>query len=238
MKTKVKKVGYLFSVLLLFCIQAKAIETQAYSEAYLTIGSVEIQDLGFVAVLGHESSPTENPPLDPGIPDSISFDNVINTGKVLWGIVKSNKPIVNVKTDSASALPEGVKDWTQLQGWKVPQARLYRMIYKNLYQMTVVDFTYRVIFTSGGNMQGKGKYLCEATIVPAQLEVAWGYTFNAEGFVQSILNVGSHTDPIGAVELRMKWGVDTYFKHSENTASFFLQGDGVFVNLTGTLQER
>jgi hypothetical protein len=138
---------------------------------------------------------------------------------------------VNIKTDHATAMPQGVTSWMTLENWQDPKAKMYEVTYKNGFGMTVVKFAFRVVYVFGGGYEGVGQYLARAVIVPANLDVAWGYTFNAKASVPSVLNAGTKEAPIGAAELEMEWTVDTVLKHHRSTVNYFIRGDGKFVNL-------
>jgi hypothetical protein len=51
---------------------------------------------------------------------SIVLQTIIMIGKAVLDIVKDNKPVVNVATDLASAIPQGAS-WTAMAGWKGPK---------------------------------------------------------------------------------------------------------------------
>ena len=151
--------------------------------------------------------------------------------KKVWAVVEENKPVVNIKEDRASALPEGAYNWRTLEGWATPKSRTYRVRYRNLYGMNVVNFAFRVIYTFGGSVNGVGKYLTNVTVVPAHLDVAWGYTFNAAVEVPYVTNAGTKTNPLAGMEVHLKWSVDTILKHNRMASSYYLRGDGLFKSL-------
>ena len=93
---------------------------------------------------------------------------------------------------------------------------------------TLVDSAYAY----GGNVGGKGAYLANMSVTPADLTVAWGYTFNAQASVPSVLNVGTTAEPIGAAQLQISWKVDTVMKHEQSSNTYFVRGDGVFTDLS------
>lgn len=209
-------------------------------EKYLTIDSmiVESDEGQFIQLFNGqpprkaEPKTAAEPATDPVITGDIVIDQIINLGARVWDVVVRNRPVVNVSTQTATALPKGVTEWTQLAGWQAPRAKIFRIRWQNLYRMDVVDFSVRVLYTYGGNVRGKGRYLTNVTIVPANLTVAWGYTFNAKASVPSVTNAGTERDPVGAAELLSTWSVDTVLKHEEGSMSFYVRGDGQFLNLT------
>ncbi len=161
----------------------------------------------------------------------VVVDKVINIGKKIWEVVKAGKPVVSAKEMRATALPQGAKDWRQLQGWEAPRSRTYRIAYTNLYGMTVVDYSFRITYTYGGNVDGVGRYLTNVSVVPAKASVAWGYSFDSEASVPSVINLGSKTAPVAGMELQIKWTVKTALKHEQQQSAYFVDGKGGFKDL-------
>jgi hypothetical protein len=156
-----------------------------------------------------------------------NISNIVNAGEFVWSIIEANKPTVKTTTDVANALPKGA-DWSSLVGWSAPQSKAFHVNYKNGYGGNAVDFTYHVIYFYGGNVAGKGRFLNGVSIVPADVTVAWGYTFTAQANVPSVTNAGTVADPIAAMEIQMQWSVSTMVKSIEQTQSYFVRGDGQF----------
>jgi hypothetical protein len=156
----------------------------------------------------------------------VEIDTIINIGKKVWAIIEAGKPVVNVQLNSASAMPAGIKGWQQLAGWKTPRSSTYRVNYTNLYTMNVVDFSYRVMFTYGGSYNGQGRYVTGATIVPAALDVAWGYSFKANVEIPTVVNMGTVQNPVGGIQMNVNWEVGTVIKNSQTRASYFVDGLG------------
>ena len=209
---------------------ASTLEGQSMlSQNYLTVGQIKIESTSAGRQLDAPVNfPMPSPSASSGNDPIAEITAIINIGKQIWAVIAANKPVVNVQTNLANAIPAGITDWTVLAGWQVPQAREYRVTYKNLYGITVVDFTFRILYTPGGSLNGHGEYLTNATIVPAQLSVAWGYTFNAQSTVAGVMNAGTPKDPIAALQLQLHWSVDTVMSHKEDTDDFYVKGDGTF----------
>jgi hypothetical protein len=159
-----------------------------------------------------------------------NLSNIVNAGQLVWSIVEANKPTVKTTTDVANAIPKDA-DWSSLVGWSTPQSKAFHVNYKNGYGSNAVDFTYHVTYLYGGNVAGKGRFLNGVTIVPADVTVAWGYTFTAQAKVPSVTNAGTVVDPIAAMEIQMQWTVSTMVKSIEQTQSYFVRGDGQFQEL-------
>ncbi len=163
--------------------------------------------------------------------EGVDIDQIINYGKMIWKFIKDNKPVVNVERNSANALPKGIKSSYELAGWKGIVTKTYRMTYENLYGMNVIDFKFRVSSTYGGSYKGQGQYVTNATIVPALVSVAWGYTFNATVAINDVLNVGSEKNPIGAIDISVRYSIDTVMKHNAEMYTFLVRGDGKIIDL-------
>jgi hypothetical protein len=58
-----------------------------------------------------------------------------------------------------------------------------------------------------------------------RLDVAWGYTVDANVEVPMVTNVGKSNNPVAGMELIVRWKIDS-LSHIERTAGFFVYGDG------------
>jgi len=173
---------------------------------------------------------------EPGLGDTIPvLDSIVNLGEKIWKIINDNKPVVNVKVQYATALPEGIKSWAQMGGWQRPKGTIYELTAKNAYGSQVIKLRYQVLRTIGGNYEGKGKYLTAVTVEPLLIEAAWGYHLSVDANVPdaSIVNVGTSTDPIAAMTPQLGWIISTAIKQSQGKSIYYLQGDGVFQEIGG-----
>lgn len=212
-------------------IRAAAKDPKAY-----TIDEMSVE----IVKVGPSISPTEvDPPLtEPGggVGDVIPvLDSIVNLGEKIWKIIKDNAPVVNVKVQYASALPEGIKNWTQMGGWSRPKGTIYELTAKNAYGMQVIKLRYQVLRTSGGSYKGTGKYLTAVTVEPLLIEAAWGYHFSLDANVpdSSIVNVGTSEAPVAAMTPQLGWVIATAIKQSQGKSIYYLQGDGVFQEVGG-----
>jgi hypothetical protein len=158
------------------------------------------------------------------------LDEVINIGKQVWEIIKNNGPVVEAKTMSGHALPRGIQCWDELSGWQMPRAQSYQVSYKNGYGMEVVKFRFRLIYTYGGGFKGVGQYLTNASVQYSDINVLWGYIFNAYVEIPQVINMGRHGEPpLAGMQLTVNWDVNTRpinLKRSINATTFFIAGDG------------
>ena len=225
----------LSAMALVLSTSATAEDQQKFDEKYFTIQKIEMVEEGVQEDAAPVADGSDLQCFDGASlgETAVIIDQIIQLGEKVWKIVEANKPVVSVtEAPRASALPKGADSWLQLAGWQNPKARVFRVSYKNLYGMNVVDFSFRVTYSSGGNVRGKGAYLANVSVLPANLQVAWGFTFNAGVEVANVLNAGSAQSPVAGMELLIRWQIDTVVKHERSTASYFVRGDGGFVDMT------
>jgi hypothetical protein len=163
------------------------------------------------------------------------LDDIINIGLKVWKIIADNKPVVDVKTQYATALPKGSKGWEEISGWHVPVGSIYELTAKNAYGLKMIKVRYQVLRTYGGSYDGKGKYLTAVTVEPLLVEVGWAYRFSMDATVPdtSIVNVGTSQDPVAGMMASLAWRISTPIKDSSGQSLYFLQGDGAFKEIGG-----
>ena len=185
---------------------------------YFTIGEPVIEELGSTttpAEFRHESLP---------VVAGISLDLLVNVGKFLWKIIQEGKPTIDLKTDFASALPQGTLTWHNLHNWQAPQSRSYGVSYKNGLGSEIVRFNYRINYTYGGRYEGKGRYLTNVAVIPSEIKVWWGYNLTAKVHVHQLINTGTKEDPIAGMQLVLSWKTGSILvRHS-------IGGDGAFTH--------
>lgn len=171
------------------------------------------------------------PSVDPLDLLDVQIDKIINIGKKIWNIVQAGKPVMNIKTDVATALPAGVKCWQDLENWSMPESHTYETSFENLYGMTVASFKYRVVFVPGGSFKGAGAYVGYATVLPVEATASWGFSLNAEASVPVVYNMGSKSSPVAAMQVNMKYVVESPLRTIEQGQSYGLNGRGEFKQL-------
>ena len=156
----------------------------------------------------------------------VAVDKIINIGTKIWNVIEKGKPIANYSNQTANALPQGALRWNQLQNWKQPTSKVYSAVYKNLYGVEVIRFVYRVVLLAGGNVGGVGKYIGYASVEPVEMTTAYMYNFDAKATVESVYNLGSSSNPVAGMLLKLTWTVKTVLKTTTQTKSFNLDGNG------------
>jgi hypothetical protein len=169
----------------------------------------------------------------------VVIEKIINIAEKIWSIIEKNAPVVNINTQYATAVPDGITAWTQLQSWSRPRTYTYGFYAENLYGVTVLDVKYKVAYTYGGNYNGKGKYLTGVTVIPEKVDLAWGYKFSMKAQVpdSTVVNVGTHTDPKAAMQLKLNWTISTAIKSSDGTSVYYIEGDGGFAEIASPWKE-
>jgi hypothetical protein len=212
--------------------QIASIETEEIQE--LMSGGVGAPPIGLVDCnsknLANGAKPTPNP-LNPIDEIEIIVDKVINIGKKIWAVVEAGRPVVDFKTDVATALPAGARCWNDLQQWQAPRSKTYSVSMKNLYNSEVVRFVYRVNYLVGGTADGIGKYIGYATAIPKDLYVAWGYKFDAKATVPVVYNMGTRSEPMAGMQITMQYKVSTVMNVLEQSQVYTIDGLGNFAQL-------
>jgi len=180
----------------------------------------------------------EQPPKDlAGI--VVTVEKIVNIASKVWQIIKDNAPVVNIDTKYATAYPEGITAATQLAGWSRPKSYVYGFYAENLYGSTTIDVKYKVTYTYNGSYKGKGKYLTAVTVVPEKAQVSWGYRFHMSASVpdSTIANVGSDTDPVAAMQLKLNWTMASALKQVDGTSVYYVEGNGYFEEIASPWQK-
>jgi hypothetical protein len=170
------------------------------------------------------------PPPATGDPSGVDLSVILNLAKEIWAIIEKNKPVVDIKTDYAVALPQGITSWGQLSGWKAPEGKVYGFYAKNKFGQRTVNVRYLVTRMWGGAYKGKGKYLTGVTIEPLTVDVAWGYKFSMKATAPSeaVGNIGTDEEPLAGLRMKVLWTIETPVKSSTGQSVYWFQGDGVF----------
>jgi hypothetical protein len=158
---------------------------------------------------------------------AIDWTQVINYAQKAWQFIQDNKAVSDYQRKYANALPGGVGSAFELSNWSAPNTRSYKIVYKNLLSVTILEFVYTVSYTYGGQYQGKGRYLDHITVLPTNVFVQWGWNFQASVSVPSIVNTGSSASPVAGASVELSYKLKA-LNSVERTESFFVKGDGYF----------
>ena len=154
------------------------------------------------------------------------LNQLINIGKEIWQIVKDGEPTLDFKDQSATAFPADAECLFNLSSWSVPVSHTYKISYKNGFGMEVISMKYKLIYTPGGQFNGRGRYLANVSIHPAAIYVGWGFSFDAQVHIQDILNVGSAESPDAGMQVALEWKVGSVVNKHQAQEVYFVQGSG------------
>jgi hypothetical protein len=170
-------------------------------------------------------------PMDPIDDINIIIDKIVNLGKKVWNVIELGRPVVNIKTDIATAMPQGARCWMDLARWKNPESKTYKVTFENGFGAEVVSFEYRIVYLYGGEVKGKGKYIGYTTTVPANIRVQFGFNLELASNVPTVYNLGSNSNPVGGLQMDLKWKVSTVMTDNRGASSFTIDGNGNFKKL-------
>lgn len=156
---------------------------------------------------------------------------LIAFGKEVYKIIEAGKPVVRIgQTTPVSVLPKNEHgtsiDAFDLENWKMPKSKKYRVVAKNGFGMKTITFDFMLLFTYGGSYNGKGAYITGAEVASTDVSVAWGYTLDADFKVQSIVNQGTRENPVAAAVLQIDYKMSTVLKESRSSKKFMINGLG------------
>ena len=161
----------------------------------------------------------------------LDLTQLVNLGEKIWQIVKDGEPELNFQSQSATAIPAQSQCLFHLSDWDIPKAFTYKVTYKNGFGMEVISMKYKLIYTSGGQFNGRGQYLSSVSIHPSQIYVGWGFKFDAQVHVQNILNIGSSENPQAGMQIALEWSVGSVVNKHKSQEVYFVQGNGDLTQL-------
>jgi hypothetical protein len=160
--------------------------------------------------------------------------DLVALGEDIYRLVIKGKPTNTTKYAPVSVVPKvngEAVDLLETEGWQIPVKRTYQILYKNLYGMEVVKFSYSLIYSFGGSYGGRGAYLTSVQIIPESVSTLFGYDFTATMKLGGIQNQGTRDNPIAGSTILLEYTVNTVVKASTEVDSFFITGRGGFRKL-------
>ncbi len=162
-----------------------------------------------------------------GQPGQMGPLQIIDLAIKFWNIVKDGAPVVNLRNKSASALPMISNGrWESLAGWKGERSVTYAVTATNLYGIETVNLEYTVSMIYGGNVNGIGKYISSARVIPTKVDVLWGYNLDVNVDIPNIYNVATPENPLAAITIDVNYKVSTILRSTAYTKTFEVRGDG------------
>jgi hypothetical protein len=214
-------------------------------EKYLTVSSVEVRmetatEKGtFTSVMEEEFLQNAQ-----GLPDQHGFvsekagigeviavaNQLIALGEKVYELVKKGKPVLNTSYAPISVMPKAVDgtpvDMMDTAGWSLPKSRKVVMEYKNAYGMKVVTFEYTIVFAHSGTYNDRGAYITAAQIVPSNVSVQWGFSFDAKMNLVGLQNHGTTKDPVAGAILNLNYKVNSLMSAIESNDQYHITGRG------------
>ena len=227
-------------------VAAHGFHSKAELAKYLSIAKVQLKE---VPVDTHQMSSFVTT-LPAGYPGAVALGNDLITavgpvlansanpaawitlGQKAWQVVVANRPVLNVTSARVSVLPVDKTQWARMSGWQAPVARSFTLTATNLMGLEVVSQTYTISYNYGGQLNGKGAYLANATIIPSSITVAWGYTLDSSVEVGQIVNLGNTENPVPGIQLQLKRSIKTILKQDDDVDAFFIKGTGGLQQIT------
>ncbi|EQC52500.1 hypothetical protein M901_2039 [Bacteriovorax sp. DB6_IX] len=193
-------------------------------------------EISRVEIVEHEEVKANYVVEKAGIKDVVMIvDSIIAIGKKIWPIIEAGKPVVDVNMGRGiSVIPFKGQDqidavFFDMERWSAPKAKSYTVTYKNGLRAAVISFTYTVMFQYGGQYEGKGKYLAGINVVAQDVEVAWGFKFNASSELMQISNHGTKEDRVAGATFKIKYTAESFLKKIKNETSFHVMGNGQLI---------
>lgn len=210
-----------------------------YSDVFYTIDTVEIQQItvdvfnqNVIETVAIEKAASPDPIERVGQIIKIGRD-LVALGEEVYTLVDKGRPVVNLEYAPISVMPKvggEPADIMETENWKGPRQMAYRVIYKNLMGISVIDFQYKVLWAWGGKYNNKGAYISSAQIIPS-VHVLWGFDFTARMKLAGIQNAGTRDNPIAVATLVLEHTASNILNSKSASETFVISGNGGFKKL-------
>ena len=158
--------------------------------------------------------------------DPMSINSWITVGERIWNLVSSGKPVVNAQNFRVSVLPNRAEEWAQMEGWQGPSVHQYEVSVKNLAGMEMVKYRYSVMLFHGGNLNGKGKFISNLTVIPSAASAGFSFSFDSRAEVGDPVNAGTKENPVPGVILQIHYTISSLVKKSQGVWAYLVTGEG------------
>lgn len=206
------------------------------------VGSIEITEItplsmDFNKLLDDPTTPVVTPAapaVDPiertGKIISMTKD-MVALGEVIYTLVQKGKPTSTTDYAPISVVPKDptTKDYIdpfELENFSMPVQKVFSAKIKSLTGKDIVSFTYKVIYSYGGSYNGAGKYLTGVQIVPAAINVKFGWDFKMTMKLGGIMNHGTKADPVAGVLVAVKYSMSSWGRTEERNDTVHITGLG------------
>lgn len=161
----------------------------------------------------------------------MTVDKFIALGQKIWKIVEAGKPVSTSSFAKSVSIIPNLEDpnatFSSMSNWKMPMAKSFKVTYKNGFGSEVISFIYTVVFQYGGKYEGKGSYLTGLLVTASNINVSWGFNFNASSEVVSIANQGSLEDPVASAMIKVNYKASSVLRSIDENDIFYINGEGM-----------
>jgi len=148
---------------------------------------------------------------------------IVNAAKTLWDVMKDNRPVANVDSDYANAIPKGA-EFSELSGWYQKPSTM-KLHYHTESTLLSSDIYLTISWYFNGHYQGGGQYINAATVL-ATGDVAFAQTINVTASIGNPMNYGTPTAPIAVLPIRVRLEQSNIFQNWNTAWEGILQGNG------------
>ena len=206
-------------------------QDKEFKEDYYIISSVTVQEIKTDSKVFEEMQNDLIARNDKNIGAVImTIDKLIALGKKIWAIIEAGRPVyTNDYMNAISVIPRtDDPDFTfsQMTNWAAPNAKTYRVTYKNGFGMNVIQFDYTTMFQYAGKYQSKGAYLTGVSVKASNVSVAWGFNFDAKSKLVTIANRGSSNNPLAGATLQIDYTASSVLRTIATSEAFHVTGNG------------
>lgn len=155
--------------------------------------------------------------------------DLVALGEAVYELVKKGAPVIRTDYAPISVLPRSggeAIDVSETESWQMPVSRRVTMNYKNRFGVTVVSFTYSVVFAYGGTYNGSGAYISGAQVIPSQVHASFGFTFESSMRLGGMTNHGTTADPVAGAMLNIQYKVNSIMSAVETNDTYHITGRG------------
>ena len=160
----------------------------------------------------------------------IMVDKLIALGTKIYEIIKKGKPVSQTAFfRPVSVLPNSSDietDFALMENWSAPKAKKYSVVYKNGYGMSVISFDYMVYFQANGSFEGKGQYLTGINVVANNINVSWGFSFDASSELITVANRGTNDHPVAGATIKVRYKTTSLMSNIDASEVFHIDGRG------------
>jgi len=161
--------------------------------------------------------------------------DMVALGEAVYELVKKGRPTNVTEYAPISVVPRDpvskeYVDPFELEGFSMPVEKNFVAKVKNGHGKEVVSFSYKVMYSYGGSLNGTGKYLTNVIIVPGEIRTTYGWDFNASMKLSGIMNHGTKADPIAGIMVTMKYQMNSWSAAFERNDTIHITGAGEVKN--------